>query len=177
MSSFVNANHPTVHPGVQRAEVLFDIVSGNSKRAGTRPVIAFLLVAAVASSLVVAEALVTHWDESSLLAAWAVLCAAVFAGAALYADKMLAGVKRVGALLSAGAESRARARADELFLATAKSDPRIMADLRAAIARSTAADESVDVAPAVSMLSKLAGTHETPSLYVALARVKSGHFH
>jgi hypothetical protein len=177
MTSFVNPNHPTIHPGVERAEVLFDIVSGKSGRAGTRHVIAFLLVAAVSSALVVAEALVTNWDEGSLLAAWAVLCAALFAGAALYADLLVAGVKRVGKVLNAGAQSRAAARADALFLATAERDPRIMQDLRAAIARSKVEAEATEVALAPVGKSKLTALHETPSLYVALARVQSGHFH
>jgi len=177
MTAFVNANHPTVHPGVERAEALFGIVSGNSKRASTRHVVAFLLVAVVSSALVVAEALVTNWDEGNLLAAWAVLCAALFAGAALYADLLVAGVKRVGKFLSAGAESRAAARADALFLATAESDPRIMQELRAAIARSKSEEEVTAVAPAPVRTSKLTALHETPSLYVALARVQSGHFH
>ncbi|MEJ8857028.1 hypothetical protein WKW79_20800 [Variovorax robiniae] len=177
MTAFVNANHPTIHPGVERAEVLLNMVNGNSRRAGTRHVIAFLLVAAVSSALVVAEALVTNWDEGSLLVAWAVLCAALFAGAALYADLLVAGVKRVGEVLSAGAEARAAARADALFLASAESDPRIMADLRAAIARSKAEQELTEVAPAPVRKSTLTAMHETPSLYVALARVQSGHFH
>jgi hypothetical protein len=171
MTAFVNANHPTVHPGVERAEVLFDIVNG--KRAGVRHVIAFLLVAVVSSALVVAEALVTNWDEGNLLAAWAVLCVALFAGVALYADVLAAGVKRF-------AQRRASARADALFLATAERDPRIMADLRAAIERSKAEDELTEVAapaPTPNLLTRMAGLHETPSLYTALARVQSGHFH
>ncbi|MEJ8845151.1 hypothetical protein [Variovorax rhizosphaerae] len=177
MTSFVNANHPTFHPGVKRAEVLFDIVNGKSKRGGSRHVIAFLLVAAVSSALVFAEALVTSWDETSLLAAWAVLCAALFAGAALYADVMVGGLKRIGALLGAAAESRAAARADALFLATAERDPRIMQELRAAIERSKVEAEATEVVPAPVRKSKLTALHETPSLYVALARVQSGHFH
>jgi len=177
MTGFVNANHPTVHPGVQRAEVLFDIVNGRSMRGSTRHVIAFLLVAALASTLAVAEALVANWDEGSLLTAWAVLCAALFAGVALYSDLLVAGAKRVAAWFRAGAERRASARADALFLAAADRDPRIMEELRAAIARSKAEDETTDVAPAVSLLSKMTGAHETPSLYVAMSRVQSGQFH
>ncbi|WP_218509996.1 hypothetical protein [Variovorax sp. dw_308] len=177
MTSFVNANHPTIHPGVERAEVLFDIVNG--KRAGARHVVAFLLVAALSSALVVAEALVTNWDEGSLLAAWAVLCAALFAGTALYADVLAAGAKRVGKVFVAGAQRRANARADALFLASAERDPRIMQELRAAIERSKAESEVTEVAAAATpnLLTRMAGLHETPSLYVALARVQSGHFH
>jgi hypothetical protein len=175
MIGYVPADPVNVHPAEQRAAVLFR--HANAGGASTRHVIFALMLACLASALVVAENLVSNWDEGSLLTAWVVFCGALFAVAALYADVLMAGARRIGAMYQAGAQRRAAARADARFLATAQSDPRIMQELRAAILRSKAEDEATEVAPAVGLLSRMGGLHETPSLYVALSRVQSGHYH
>jgi hypothetical protein len=178
MTSFVHTDHSEAHAGVQRAEALLDVIGGAYKRATSRHVIAFLLIASVSSALVVADALVSNWDEGKLLAAWVVLCGALFAGIALYADLLFAGARRVAAFFRAGAQRRAAARADARFLATAQSDPRVMQELRAALMRNKSEGDAVDaIVPAEGLMSKLTGANEVPSLYVALARMKSGHFH
>ncbi|RYY65671.1 MAG: hypothetical protein EOO24_54790, partial [Comamonadaceae bacterium] len=96
MTSFVHVDQPTSHPGVQRAEALFDRISAaRGTRAGSRHLLALLLVAVVAVALLVADTLVSNWNESRLLAAWMVFCGALFAAAALYADVIRGAVMRV----------------------------------------------------------------------------------
>jgi type VI protein secretion system component VasK len=89
MTSFVHVDQPTSHPGVQRAEILFgQIKAARAGASGSRPLIALLVVAVIAAVLVVGDKLVSTWDEGALLAAWAVLCGAVFAGIALFASSL-----------------------------------------------------------------------------------------
>jgi hypothetical protein len=117
-------------------------VPGTLARAGlnrARLLSLLLQTAVVAAMLVVVSQLVDEWAEGHLLAAWAVLWAAGFAGLAA-----LAGLTRrlaVRALQAAQHWSQAqqRAMADEHYWRLAQSDPRIMAEIEAAIARSEAA--------------------------------------
>lgn len=91
MTSFVHVDQPTVHPGVQRAEILFgQLKAARAGANGSRPLIALLIVAVAAAVMVVADKLVSNWDEGALLAAWAVLCAAAFGIAALFAGSLRA---------------------------------------------------------------------------------------
>jgi len=71
MTSFVHVDQPTVHPGVQRAEVLFGHLKAARGGSSARPLILLLIVAIVSAVLVVADTIVSHWDEGALLAAWA----------------------------------------------------------------------------------------------------------
>ena len=124
MTSFVHVDQPTSHPGVQRAEILFgQIKAARAGASGSRPLIALLVVAVIAAVLVVGDKLVSTWDEGALLAAWAVLCGAVFAGIALFASSLRAPASKVAALWNAAAQRRAASRAAAPFPATAHSVP------------------------------------------------------
>ncbi len=139
MTSFVQIQYPQQHPGVARAEAVIE-AAGRLRRGfdGTRSIAAVLLAAIVAALVVVADQLVDRWTGGRLLAAWVVLWAVAFAALGLFAGSArrmaVAMVKQLDAWSSRVAQSRA----DERLWATAQADPRVMADLRAAMARSDA---------------------------------------
>jgi hypothetical protein len=137
MTSFVHLNHASEHPGVQRAEAVAEAASRLRRGFdGTKGLAAMLLAALVAALLVVADQLVSVWADGYLLASWVTLWAIAFAALALMAPT----AHQLASSLSAGWKQRsarlAQSRADERFWASAKSDPRVMADLQAAILRS-----------------------------------------
>jgi len=182
MTSFVHVDQPTVHPGVERAEILLArIQAARAGGNGARPLIALLILAVLAAAAVVADNLVTHWDEGALLAAWAVLSAAVFAGVALYASTLRSVFARVAGVWNAAAQRRAAARADARFLATAKSDPRIMQELQAATWREesqgkipAAAAAKVD---ALARMAERSNEARMPTIYEAMRRMNSSRYY
>ena len=97
---------------------------------------AMLLAAMVSALVVVADQLIDTWADGHLLAAWVALWVIGFAALALFAApaRRLA-ASAVGAL-NAWSERIAMARADARLWKIAQADPRVMADLNAAIARS-----------------------------------------
>jgi hypothetical protein len=179
MTSFVHVDQPTSHPGVERAEVLFaQLKAARAGANGSRPLIVLLIVAALAAAAVVADNLVTRWDEGALLAAWAVLCGAVFAGIALFAGSLR---DVVAGTWNAAAHRRAAARADARFLETAKNDPRIMQELQAATWRHesegkvpAAAAAKVD---ALARMAESAREARMPTLYDAMRRMNSSRYY
>ena len=181
MTSFVHVDQPTVHPGVQRAEVLFGQIKAARGAGGSRPLIVLLLVAVVASVLVVADKLVTNWDEGALLAAWTVLCGAAFAVIALFASSLRSPFARVATVWQAAAARRAADRADARFLDTAKNDPRVMQELQAAMWRQQA-DGGVDAAvvakiDAVARMAQRTEEARMPTLYEAMRRLNSSRYY
>ncbi|MBT2333307.1 hypothetical protein J7E49_05255 [Variovorax paradoxus] len=182
MTSFVHVDQPTVHPGVQRAEVLFgQIKAARAGANGSRPLIALLIVAVVAAALVVADKLVSNWDEGALLAAWAVLCGAAFAGIALFAGPLRNAFARVAGVWNAAAQRRASDRADARFLETAKNDPRIMQELQAATWRQQSEGTvPAAVAAKVDALARVAARSSEarmPTLYEAMRRMNSSRYY
>ncbi|QGW80203.1 hypothetical protein [Variovorax paradoxus] len=183
MTSFVHVDQPTSHPGVQRAEILFgQIKAARAGANGSRPLIALLVVAVIAAVLVVGDKLVSTWDEGALLAAWAVLCGAVFAGIALFASSLRAPASKVAGLWNAAAKRRAANRADARFLATAHSDPRVMQELQAAVWRqqsegkaSTAVVAKVDAV--ARKAARASNDARMPTLYEAMRRMNSSRYY
>jgi hypothetical protein len=93
---------------------------------------ALLLAALVAALLVAANQLIDSWSDNHLLAAWIVMWAIGFAALGLFAGtarKLAAGM---AAGFNAWSQRVARAHADAHFMETARHDPRVMAELRAA---------------------------------------------
>lgn len=139
MTTFVNAHFPQTHGGVDRAEAAVAAV-GRLRQGfdGTRSIAALLLAAVVSGLLVVADRLVDSWASDQLMAAWVVLWLVAFAALALFAApaRRLAGSLVQG--LDAWSLRVAEARSDDRLWATAQSDPRVMADLMAAVTRSDA---------------------------------------
>jgi hypothetical protein len=137
MTSFVQPSFPTQHPGVVRIEAAVDKVQGMRRSFDSTKSLSIMLLAAMAAALVVvADQLIDSWAEGHLLVAWVALWLVAFATLALCSTlaRHLA-IKAVNAL-NAWSERVAQARADARLWRIAQSDPRVMADLNAAIARS-----------------------------------------
>ncbi len=181
MTSFVHVDQPTVHPGVQRAEVLFGHLKAARGGSSARPLILLLIVAIVSAVLVVADTIVTHWDEGALLAAWALVCAGAFAVIALFAGSLANGANKLGAAWLAASQRRAAARADARFLDTAHSDPRVMAELQAAVWRQQSeGTASVADAARIDALAGAAARTQAarmPTLYEAMRRMNSSRYY
>lgn len=137
MTSFVHIDYPQQHPGVQRAEAVIEAV-GRLRQGfdGTRGIAALLLAAVVSALLVVADRLVDGWADGRAVAAWAVLWLVAFAALALFAAPTRRLAATVVQRLDAWSQRVARERADDRLWATAQTDARVMADLKAAISRS-----------------------------------------
>lgn len=135
MISFV-PTFPTEHQGVARVESA--VATVRQLRQGfdsTKGLSAMLLAAIVSALVVVADQMVDTWAEGHLLAAWVVLWAVGFAAVALFAGTARDTAKRLVLAGDAWSARLAQSRADQRFLLSAQSDPRIMADLNAAILR------------------------------------------
>jgi hypothetical protein len=142
--NFVHINYPTIHPGVVRAEHAV----ANLKRLGdsfspTRTLATMLLAAVVAAFVVVADQMMDTWVDGHLLAAWVALWAVAFAAVGLFAgtSKTLAFQIKNG--LDAWSANLAQQRADARMWSIAQSDPRLMADLHAALGRDEDVSEIV----------------------------------
>ena len=103
-----------------------------------------LLAAVVAALLVAANQMVDNWSDGNLLAAWVILWAIGFAALGLCAGTARKLASRAVAGLDAWSQRVAKARADARFLETARHDPRVMAELKAALSRQ---DVDVDLEP------------------------------
>jgi len=173
MTSFVHVEQPATHPGVARAEAVIEhIRAARRSFDGARGLAALLLGAIVASLLVVADKLMSTWNDGGLLVAWLVLWGVAFAAIAFFASTARSMAVRVLSAARGVARRRAAARADAQFLAYARQDPRILRDLQAISTRQeeVAAETSV-TSSAQSAISADAGV---PTLYTALRRVNLG---
>jgi hypothetical protein len=180
MTSFVHVDQPTVHPGVRRAEVLFgQIQAARTGAEGARPLIALFIVAIAAAVLVVADTLVSNWNDGALLAAWTLFCLAAIGLIALFAGSVRKG--GIAGLWRAASERRAAARADARFLETAKNDPRVMQELQAAVWRQqsegTATTAAVAKIDALARMSNRSKEARMPTLYEAMRRMNSSRYY
>lgn len=147
MTSFIHTTYPAEHPGVARAESVFH--AARQLRNGfdsAKGLSTMLLAALVSAFVVVADQLVDTWADGHLLTVWIVLWAVGFAALALFAGTVRNLSAKVVKSLDAWSYRVAQARADERLWNTAQSDPRVMADLQAAIERSEV------TAPAISFV-------------------------
>jgi hypothetical protein len=140
MTSFVNISYPAEHPGVARFESA--IGAARQLRTGydsARGLATLLLAALVAALVVVADQVVDSWADGHLLVIWVALWAVAFASLALFAGTARRLALRLVAALDAWSSTLAEARADMRMWEVAKTDARVMADLRAAMARDASA--------------------------------------
>lgn len=136
MTSFVNIKHSMQHPGVARVESAIDAARQLRRGfSGTRGLAALLLSAIAAAVMVVAYQVMDSVAEGHLLVMWIGLWAVAFAALALFAGTARNLAARVLAGLDAWAGSIAQGRADMRMWEAARTDPRVMADLRVAISR------------------------------------------
>jgi hypothetical protein len=125
MASYPHHRHP-VSPSAPEAQSGFDSAKGLS---------AMLLAAMVSALVVVADQLIETWADGHLMAAWVALWLVGFSAIAIFggAARKLA-LAAVGAL-DAWSRRIAKNRAHKRLWLIAKTDPRVMADLTAAMAR------------------------------------------
>jgi hypothetical protein len=136
MTSFVHIEYPTQHPGVERLENAFNAaVKLRRGFNGTKGLAFMLLAAMVAAFVVVADQMVETWADGHLLAGWVVLWVVGFVSLALLAAPARSLAARIVNGLDAWSRQLARARADERMWDLARRDPRVMADLQAAMTR------------------------------------------
>ena len=155
MTSFVHVEMPTEHPGVAR----FERAAGNLRTAANRfdsakGLAAFLLAAVVSAMLVVADQVMSTWADGHLMAAWVVMWAIAFSVLAMFAGTARRFSRNVIALGNEWAAASAHRRADARLWAVASSDPRVMADLQAAMLRSEAASEALSPAATPAPVAK-----------------------
>lgn len=132
MSSLTQTNFPASRLGASR-------VATRGVRRGfdsTKGLSAMLLAAMVSALIVVAEQLVDTWADGHLMVAWVALWLIGFSALALFAGAARKLAVTAVSALDAWSARVAQARSDARLWAIAQSDPRVMADLNAAIARS-----------------------------------------
>jgi len=112
-------------------------IAGNMGSAldGSRTLAGMLLAAAMAALLVVADQVIDTWTDGHLLAGWVALWTVAFAGLALLAPPL----RQIAAFTAGGfvtylAEMHAR-REEERMWEMARHDPRVVEEIRAAMAR------------------------------------------
>ena len=136
MISFVHATYPTQHSDVVRTESVAPAVRQPGQGLANRKGLAAMLLAAiVAGLLVTANQMIDTWSDGHLLAAWVILWAIGFAALGLFAGTARNLGSRMVARFDAWSHRVARARADARFVDAARHDPRVMADLQAAVSR------------------------------------------
>jgi hypothetical protein len=137
MTSFIQPSFPTEHPGVVRIESAAAAL-GEMRRSfdSTKGLSAMLLAAMVSALVVVADQLIDTWADGHLLAAWVALWLVGFTAVAVFAGSARRLAATVVGSLDAWSQRVAKTRADERLWAIAQTDPRVMADLTAAITRS-----------------------------------------
>lgn len=136
MTSFVHTNYSLRHAGAERIESAVEAAS--QIRQGfnsTRSLSIMLLAAMVAALIVVADQLVDTWADGHLLAGWVMLWVVGFAALALLAAPARHLASRLMQALDTWSSRVARRRADARLWELAHKDPRVMADLQAAMTR------------------------------------------
>ncbi len=139
MTSFVHVDYPQQHPGVVRVGAAID-AAGRLRRGfdGTRGIAAVLLAGVVSALLVLADRVVDSWADGRLMAAWVVLWVVAFCALAVFATPARRVATALVRRLDGWSQRIARQRADDRLWATAQTDARVMADLKAAMSRSDA---------------------------------------
>jgi hypothetical protein len=143
MTSFVHVDYPSTHPGVQRAQAVY--AGGSALLAalrkfiktydGSRSLAGLLLGAVVSALVVVADHLIDSWADGHLLAAWVVLWLVAFIALALLTPVAKTAVTKGLAWMATAREQARQARSEAAYLEAAQRDPRVMAELHAAILR------------------------------------------
>ena len=136
---------PSFNPG--RTPVDAAAVSAASPRAQARNhpargLAAMLLAAIVAALLVAADSVVDSYADGHLLAGWIVLWAVAFASLAMFAGAARSAGSALSTALHGWAGRHAQRKSDADLLFAAQSDPRIMADIQAAVGHAASMGET-----------------------------------
>ncbi len=145
MSSFVNPEHLSEHPGVHRIESALEGARHLRQRWSATGGLAILLLAAMSAAvLTVAYQVMDSVEEGHLLVMWMALWAACFAGLALFSGAAGKALSHTKTALNAWALRQAKTRADARLWQIARSDSRVMDDLQSAISRNELDAPAVD---------------------------------
>ncbi|RZJ14964.1 MAG: hypothetical protein EOO54_18935 [Haliea sp.] len=141
MTSFVQVNYSTQHPGVARVESALEAAAQLGQGfSGARGLATALLSAMVAAVMVVAYQVMDSVAEGHLLVGWLALWAVAFATLAIFASAARRMAARIKLGLDSWSHSIAEARADQRLWAMARADARVMSDLQAAATRHEAVE-------------------------------------
>jgi hypothetical protein len=155
MTSFVHIEYSKDHPGVARVESAIESAQHIGRDfSGKRGLATLLLSAMAAAVMVVAYEVMDTVAEGHLLVMWIALWAAAFVSLAVFTGTARNLAARIKVGLDDWSRALASARADERLWATAKSDPRVMADLQAAASRHDDMDAASPSALATSLRAK-----------------------
>jgi hypothetical protein len=134
MSRFINLDYPMQHGAVVRLERSAQVIRKTAHRFSGARGAATLLLAAIASALlVVANELVETWTDGHLMVAWVALWAIGFAALVLFAEPARDMVAGAGRALKAWSAARKERAEDEKLWKVALTDARVMADLSRAM--------------------------------------------
>lgn len=134
MTRFVHIESPTEHAGVVRFEAALASARQIHKDFdGARSLAGALLAAMVAALIVVADQLIDTWVDGHLLAAWVALWGIAFAALALLAPTARKLSFQLLDSLNAWSRRLAKKRADARLMEMARQDPRVMAEINAAM--------------------------------------------
>lgn len=134
MTTFIQSSFPTRHASVERMTSAANTVRGGLN--STNSLSTMLLAAMVSALVVVADQLMDTWAEGHLMLAWITLWVVGFAAVAVFAGAARKLATVLVKALDAWSARTAQRRADERLWSSAKADPRIMAELTAAMSRS-----------------------------------------
>ena len=138
MATFIQSNYRTQHLGVARVESAAAALSALSRGFDSaKGLSAMLLAAMVSALLVVADQLMSSWADGNLLVAWVALWLVGFAALAVFAGAARRFAGAVVAALDAWSERLSNAKSDQRLWEVAKTDPRVMSELSAAITRNS----------------------------------------
>jgi hypothetical protein len=102
---------------------------------GSRTLAGMLLAAVLAALLVVADQVIDTWADGHMLAGWVALWTVTFAALALLVPPLRQLAGHAAVLVARWSEAARQRRLEETMWEYAKHDPRIMAELQAAMTR------------------------------------------
>ena len=135
-----------------RKDTLTTAPSRHPSRVGVKGLSVMLLAAAVSALVVLADRYVSVWTDGHLFFGWVALWAVVFAGLALFAGTARRLATRAMGGLDNWSQSMASARAEARLWEIAKSDPRVMSELKVARMRDADAKEDLGFEQALAPL-------------------------
>lgn len=149
MNTFVQPSHPVEHQGVVRLENAARFLMRIGQRFGNaRNLVSLLLAGALSALVVVADQIVSTWDDGQLLLAWVALWSVLFAALALSAEVAFGWYAQLQQAWGAWSATAAQRASDAQTWRIAQTDPRFMVELQAARYRAEAqAEEAGQPAP------------------------------